>query len=289
VINKPQREQSSAGLAYLPKYAVKMDITLELCYNISSGNTSPHKYKNTQKQTHMVAIAYIALGLLPGAFWLWYYRQHDKERPEPLRFVIKIFLLGMLITIPAAALELGAERIFPFSQSTSIAVILASTLFIVAPIEELLKFFIVKRYVYDRGKFDEAFDGMIYAIVVALGFASLENILAAFSRGLDALALRFITATLLHALTAGIMGYFLGLAKYNPKQERLLIAQGIISAIVLHGLYNFILVTETAFTFVFIAALLGVMFLMVSGGIRELKKRDDKMWADTSVQTTTSN
>lgn len=224
----------------------------------------------------MTVLIYIVLGLTPGLFWLWFYHAKDKKRPESNVLLFKVFLWGMVATIPAAALEFLADRYIQFSSSEDFSLILVGALFVVAPIEEYLKYLVVKKRVYDLGRFDEAFDGMIYAIVASLGFASFENILAAFTKGLDALFLRFITATLLHALTAGVIGYFLGLARFDKAREKWLIAQGIIAAIVIHGVYNFILATETPLTLILIAVLLIVVFMMVAGGIKEMQRRDDR-------------
>lgn len=191
--------------------------------------------------------------------------------------LLRVFLLGVLAIIPAALIEYSADYMIRFSSSADFSRILIGMLFIVAPIEEYCKYLVVKKFVYDKGKFDEAFDGIIYAIVASLGFASFENVLAIFTKGVDILLLRFITATLLHALTAGVIGYFLGLARFHKEREHVLIAQGLIAAIAIHGLYNIILAIDTPFTFALIVLLLGVIYLMVAGGIKELKMRDDRV------------
>ncbi len=226
----------------------------------------------------LIIIWYILIALIPGLFWVWFYRRKDKKNPEPLKLIIKIFVWGMLITIPAIGLELAIDYFFPYSRSSNLLIIIVSSLFIVAPIEELLKYFVVKEKIYDHAAFDEPVDGVIYAVVAALGFASLENILVIFSDGHNAILLRFATATLMHAIASGIVGYYLGLLKfgkeqqkYSPKKKKYFIAQGLIIASLLHGLYNIVAGTKTSLTIFLIALIIIVMYFMLSRGIKELK------------------
>lgn len=226
-----------------------------------------------------VIIWYIFIALIPGLFWLYFYRRKDRKHPEPLKLIVKVFLWGMLITLPAIGLELAVDYFFPYSRSTSFFVIAVSALFVVAPIEEILKFFVVKEKIYENPAFDEPLDGVIYAIVAALGFASLENILVIFSEGPDAIILRFATATLMHAIASGIAGYHLGLLKfgskqknYSPRRKKAFMIQGLAIAIILHGVYNIIAGTKTALTISLIAMIIIAMYFMLSRGIKELKK-----------------
>lgn len=225
----------------------------------------------------MIILFYLIIGLIPGLFWLWFYWLKDRKRPEPLGLLAKVFFFGMLATIPAIIVEVIADSSIQFSVSEDTVSILVGMFLVVAPIEEYVKYMVVKKFVYDKNKFNEAFDGITYAIVASLGFASFENVLSVFTHGVETLALRFVTATLLHALTAGVIGYFLGLAKFNKEREKELIAEGLISAIVIHGVYNFILATKTQFTLPLIIVMLGLVFLMVREGILQMKQRDDRV------------
>ena len=58
----------------------------------------------------------LALALGPGVFWAWYFYHRDKFEPEPAALVIKIFLLGVLVTFPVAFIE-GLFGLFIVSQA----------------------------------------------------------------------------------------------------------------------------------------------------------------------------
>lgn len=48
-----------------------------------------------------------------------------------------------------------------------------------------------------------------------------------------------MTAVPAHATFAAVMGYFVGLAKFNHKNERSLMFRGFLLATILHGFYDF--------------------------------------------------
>lgn len=110
-------------------------------------------------------------------------------------------------------------------------------------IEETVKLLIVKKDVYNQIDFDEVMDGIVYAIVAGLGFACLENIIYIINGGLNIALARAFTAVPIHAIAAGFMGYYLGQAKFatSSDAETRLIFTGLGYAVLIHGLYDFML------------------------------------------------
>jgi RsiW-degrading membrane proteinase PrsW (M82 family) len=53
----------------------------------------------------MQFLGILVLALTPGIFWLWLIYRWDKYQPEPRLLVIRTFLLGMVVVIPVALLE----------------------------------------------------------------------------------------------------------------------------------------------------------------------------------------
>ncbi|MFW5639473.1 MAG: PrsW family intramembrane metalloprotease, partial [Methanoculleus sp.] len=183
----------------------------------------------------------LALALGPGVFWVWYFYHRDKFEPEPAALIIKIFLIGALITIPVALIE-GFFGLFIASP-----VIMGV---VVAPVvEEYGKFWVVRRFIYRDVEFDEPMDGIVYAASAALGLASFENVLYVFaayaaspSLALGTVAIRAIFSVPGHALFSSVWGYALGRAKFTAAQRRpAIIARGLALAMVLHGIFNFLL------------------------------------------------
>lgn len=220
------------------------------------------------------------MAVLPGLFWLFYFRRKDsKNDPEPLKLVFKIFLWGGLMTIPATALEFAADFFFPFTNTNSYIVLVFSALLIVAPIEEFLKYIIVREKIYNNKEFNEPVDGIIYCVAAALGFATFENILVVFGDGgQNSILLRFATATLMHAITSGIAGFYLGRAKFfGHKKDATLINRGLIYAILIHAAYNIIVSTSMPVTFGVLVFFMFFIYFLLSSKIKELKKIRPKL------------
>ncbi len=215
---------------------------------------------------------YVFIAFLPGLFWLWFYYKKDLHQ-EPLKWIVKVFLWGMLATIPAIILELFFDFIGQiYLIEGTLAFIAVSTFVVVAPIEEFLKYFVVRRTVFKDKVFDEKIDGVIYCIAAGLGFATFENILAAVTSGEGIVLARAVTATLLHAVASGIVGFYLGQAKFKPQKSKRLIVFGLVFAVVVHGLYNFVITLETEFTIPLIIVLLAIVYVILAVGIRKMKR-----------------
>jgi RsiW-degrading membrane proteinase PrsW (M82 family) len=207
----------------------------------------------------MQYIFYISLGLLPSLIWLSFYLRKDKN-PEPNSMVIKIFFFGMLMAPLALVLELALIWLLnptanPFDalprmpQSSFIAAILAATL-IPALVEEYLKYSVVKFKVLKNSVFDEPTDAMIYCIIAGLGFAAVENLMVVYGisffnlkEALKTTSLRFLGATLVHALASGAVGYWLarGLLEFKKRKKYILV--GLFIAIIFHSCYNLLILT----------------------------------------------
>jgi len=108
-------------------------------------------------------------------------------------------------------------------------------------LEEVVKFLFVFVAVRRSSYFDEPIDAMIYTATGALGFAAMENFFLVLSNGFDGvfglILLRFIGATLLHALASTIVGYYWARGVKYHIEGRLIIA-GVVLASIVHTLFN---------------------------------------------------
>jgi len=184
-------------------------------------------------------------GFLPSIIWLIFYLRKDAH-PESNKMILKIFFLGMLGAILAIFLEKGFQKAsFLLTASPNVDSILV--LFLGgALIEEYIKYLVVRVGVFGTSELDEPPDLLLYMIISALGFASLENILVLtnyhpilnVAKVLEVVTYRFVSATFLHALCSGILGYFLAVSLLYPKKRIKMFFIGLGAATFLHGLYN---------------------------------------------------
>ena len=145
-------------------------------------------------------------------------------------------------------------------------------------------------------EFDEPIDAMIYMITAGLGFAAMENILVmfrVFPDGAQATmatwGLRFTGATLLHALSSGLMGYFLAMSWFFQDHKKKLILIGFIMATIFHFTFNtFLSAFDNRLTgLVYSTSLLMVMAFLVSVLFDKIKERHTR--ATTGLATVVSN
>jgi protease PrsW len=187
----------------------------------------------------------LLFALAPSFIWLAFYLRKDSH-PEPNGMIIKIFLAGMLVTIPAIYAETFFEG-FLSSLQLSETVFLFIYFFLgIAFVEELLKFLVVYIGVLKSSVLDEPLDIMLYMVISALGFAAFENTLLLF-RLIEIYPLsdiflvngiRFVQAILLHALVSGLVGYFLARSVSHKKNRFLLFSVGFAIAVALHAMFN---------------------------------------------------
>jgi RsiW-degrading membrane proteinase PrsW (M82 family) len=150
----------------------------------------------------------VFLGILPAMAWLIFYLEEDTDR-EPAKEIFAAFLAGSGITL----IVLGFQYLFNDAvELISIERYSPLSLVGLAAIEEFFKFSATFLLISRSRYFDVPIDAMIYMIIVALGFATVENIgvlqSLVLSSVVGTVTLRFVGATLLHTLASGIVGYY---------------------------------------------------------------------------------
>ncbi|MFA6694810.1 MAG: PrsW family glutamic-type intramembrane protease [Bacillota bacterium] len=200
--------------------------------------------------------------ILPALLWLLYFYKQDRL-PEPPRIVFRVFVFGALAVIPAAIIE--SRFISNLGRHTPVVSSLLLNYGVIAVAEELSKLVGLIIGVGKSKAIDSGVDGLVYGVSAGLGFAMLENILYINSFGVQVAPVRAIFSNLAHALFTGVIGYYYAHSLlWDRKKE---FWKGILWAILLHGTYNFILISGLISP-VWSIVLLVVAFSRVSGVFR---------------------
>lgn len=218
-------------------------------------------------------LALLLIALLPGFVWLVFFLKEDVH-PEPKRLITYTFLVGVLISVPVLAIETLYQKM----AGESFLVLLIG----LSLIEEVFKFFAAYIAIHKNPEFDEPIDAMIYMIAAALGFATVENLFVMLSvtgsagymvltATAQTLLLRFVGATLLHTLTAGLIGYYWALGKLRNAVSRLL-PMGLIIATVVHSIFNYLILTYERSSLMLPSLFLAVAAFFVLNDFEKLKK-----------------
>jgi RsiW-degrading membrane proteinase PrsW (M82 family)/ribosomal protein S18 acetylase RimI-like enzyme len=179
----------------------------------------------------------IALAIAPGIAICLFIFHRDAYNREPKLNLFASFMLGAAIVFPVAYAEIFFSQ-FPDNTISGIAI---TAFLAVALTEELGKFIVLRFYAYNKKSFDEPLDGIVYGVMVGMGFATLENILYVQKFGMQTGFLRMFLAVPAHATFGVLMGYHAGKAKFDQRNNGRLLFLGLFWAVLFHGLYDFFL------------------------------------------------
>lgn len=194
------------------------------------------------------------LSLAPVFIILGYIYFRDKYEKEPIRLLLFALLAGAITVIPILFVE---QFLSVFTNLFSGLFSAVWKAFVVAAFsEELFKYIALYLLIWKSPEFNEKFDGIVYAVFISLGFAGVENVIYVLEGGIGTGMMRAITAVPAHAIFGVTMGYYFGLARFYEKERKTLKLKALVYPILLHGIYDFILMTG-------IEWLTGVFFLFV--------------------------
>lgn len=220
----------------------------------------------------------VFLAVLPGILIIWYVYKKDKVEQEPWRLIIKLMIFGALSCIPAAFMEGFLDgAVLPQYPEGSLGYAVTMAFASAALCEEICKFLFLRLGTWRNPEFGYRFDGIVYAVAIAVGFAVLENIMYVLEGGLYTALMRGVLAVPLHSFCGVFMGVFYGAAKKASVEGRSsgkLLALALIVPMLIHGFYDTLAFLATTWaTFV----LLGFVLLMYIVSVHYIKQfsRDD--------------
>ncbi|MCT4646314.1 MAG: PrsW family glutamic-type intramembrane protease [Carboxylicivirga sp.] len=183
----------------------------------------------------------LILSIAPVAIILGYIYYRDKYEKEPIWLMGLCVLGGALSVVPIIVLEIFLS--IPLADISGYAHAGWNAFVVAAFSEEIFKFATVMLIAWRSRHFNEKMDGIVYAVSVSMGFALIENIQYVFSTGASTGLLRAVTAVPAHAIMGISMGFFLGRAKMNPINRTRNLFLALTTAILIHGFYDFILMS----------------------------------------------
>jgi protease PrsW len=185
----------------------------------------------------MDLLTLLAISSAPAACIILYIYLKDKHEPEPLSLLAKGFVFGMIAVLLTLMISFPLEVFVPTNEEDLTAQAVHAFL-LVALVEEFSKFVFLRGVLYNDPHFNEPFDGIVYSVMVGMGFATLENILYVSQGGFETALARMFTAVPAHGTFAVLMGYYMGKAKFEQRRGHLAIV-GLLAATAFHGAYDY--------------------------------------------------
>ena len=219
-------------------------------------------------------MALLSATILPSILIILFFVYSDKFK-EPRGEIIKVFIYGILITIPAYFLNTYISDFF--YNNTRVSEGLISSFLTAAPVEEGLKLSVLYYFVYKMKDFNEPIDGIVYGVTVSLGFATLENLYYVYlladyfeTTSMALAVIRSFSAVPAHAVFGIFMGYFFMKYSFIKKGDNLFFA--FVVPFVLHGCYN-LFTTSNFFVSLGLILISWIIALRLFSRLKKTQKR----------------
>ncbi len=202
------------------------------------------------------------LSFVPAWIYAYIVYWFDRFEREPKKILVGVFLWGAIVATIGAALAEWAlgEGVLAITQDKTLSEFATASFF--APLaEESLKGIAILFVAWVlHSEFDSVLDGLVYAGVVAFGFAATENWFYLFGgyddKGWGFMLALFVLRVILtgwnHAAFTAFTGAGIGFARVSTKLPVKIVAPflGWLMAVILHGTYNALLASESTAGFI---------------------------------------
>lgn len=155
-----------------------------------------------------------------------------------LAFFFGAISIVLVLVMQIIASSLGLDDL------RNIRRILFYSVVVVAFFSEFGKYFFLRAFIYPKERFRNPVDGIIYSVMIAMGFATVNNLLYFIPLpNLEVNTVNAVTAGPANVIFGILMGFFIGLGKL--RKLRLIDSMtGLLAAIFFHSLYAFCLITQ---------------------------------------------
>ncbi|MEW6652036.1 MAG: PrsW family intramembrane metalloprotease [Bacteroidota bacterium] len=213
-------------------------------------------------------------------FYLFLIWRMDKYEPEPIKFVLLHFFwgaFGAIILSVIGTAFLGFTTGITGQTKTESAI---QTVFFAPLVEEIAKG-ILLLWTVNSKKFDNITDGIVYGTAIGLGFGMTENFLYFVTYGDTAsswvylVIVRSLFSAVMHAISTGIFGAALGIAKYSSSFVRIFFPfLALIFSMFVHFFWNASVSFDSTYFlgFVFIIILVIVFLVVIQYSIGSEKR-----------------
>lgn len=217
------------------------------------------------------------LAILPGILIIIYIYRKDKVEKEPWSLILKLMIFGAISCIPASFMESMIDSAMPAYPQGSLSYALSMAFVSAAFCEELCKYALLHFGSWRNPEFGYRFDGIVYGVAVAVGFAVLENVLYVTQYGFYTGIVRAVMAVPLHAFCGVFMGIFYGAAKQAQVRGKGRMKFTILALFVpmmIHGIYDTLAFLGTTEASVVLLAFVVLMYIVSIRVVRQYSRDD---------------
>ena len=229
----------------------------------------------------MTVMLFLSGVIAPACLWIGYFYYKDRIKPEPFLFIGGTYILGFIAAFVCYK-SYGLLTLLGLPEDASLLMdnnrllFLVYCLGIVGLLEEFIKFLPFLLVIFTFKSFDEKVDGIIYASVIALGFASFENFhYLAYMDGFPLIG-RAIASPLTHTIFSSIWGYHVGVARLSGGSILKPFLKSLIIASLLHGIFDFLTTASPTLRIISSLVIL-VVWIWITRVIEKLNKEEKEL------------
>ena len=239
------------------------------------------------------------LSVLPSiALGVMIYKKDIVEKESP-GLLFKLFLGGAIgSVILTLLLSTVLEPIIPdLEDSNNNFIYLAiTTFFKVALVEEFSKWIFLKKITWKNKEFNYIYDAIVYAVFVALGFATIENIIYVLGSegGISIAILRAILSVPGHAFDGVFMGYYYGLAKQAKINDNIKLFKrnmifSLLIPVVFHFIFDYLLLSENSILLILYLVFIILLYINAFKRINKLSNITERLDKNDDINNNSYN
>ncbi len=222
----------------------------------------------------------IATAVIPALILMFLVYRMDRLEREPKKLLLRLVLCGCAAAVLSMITESIGNAVLGYlvpGESTLYYVLMF--FIVVAGSEEGFKYLLTKKATWRSPEFNCQFDGIVYAVFTALGFALFENVGYVIMYGFGTALLRAVTAIPGHACFGVFMGIWYGMAKRYEhagllNRSAVCRKMAVIMPMILHGIYDFIAVTAGDYGVIIFGVFIILMFAIALIKTRRTARND---------------
>ncbi|MDO4869525.1 MAG: PrsW family glutamic-type intramembrane protease [Bacillota bacterium] len=219
------------------------------------------------------------LALVPGIIIIIFIFRKDKVEHEPVSLIIKLLALGALSCVPAVFMENFMTMLSPGFAPRSLPYAVYEAFAVAALCEELCKYILLRLGSWRNRNFNYRFDGIVYGVCVAVGFALLENVLYVMQGGIETALMRGVLAVPLHAFCGVFMGIYYGAAKKESLSGNMAASsaytfKALIIPMLIHGFYDCMAFLENTAASIVLLAFVAFMYYIAVKRVNQYSRDD---------------
>lgn len=219
------------------------------------------------------------IAIIPGLVIIIYIYSKDKVEKEPIGLILKLILYGSLCCFVAGTAEQIISNYVPSFPVGSLGEAATEAFLVAGFCEELTKYLALRIGSWRHPAFNYHFDGIVYGVSVAVGFALLENLMYVSQYGLTTAIARAFTAVPLHAMCGIVMGILYSYSKKASKRGNHLISLFFsmlawILPMIIHGIYDTLAMLRTQATSILLIIFVVILFVTLLKKVNKMSDMD---------------